>query len=141
MPKKTKKTKDTENATGVDHADPMAPCGKAAKAGISFSPAHVLNIAKTRTRARGRVREVLALFLAGKYDHIGGEMHTVIEKMTLADKKKRVQVADVCRAIRGDEELHRFFSGIKIYNGTRNPDIHKIIKPMRKSAAEDAQEA
>eukprot|EP01069_Polyplicarium_translucidae_P012242 Polyplicarium_translucidae@DN4923_c0_g1_i1.p2 len=107
---------------------PEEPKTRSAKAGIVFPVGRIGRHLK-RGRFSKRIGAGAPVYLAAVLEYLCAEVLELAGNAARDHKKTRIVPRHIQLALRTDEELSKFVSGITIANGGVMPKIHDVLLP------------
>jgi histone H3/H4 len=131
-------TKYTSNAgmpKGGRGKSKKKPTSRSAKAGLQFPVGRVHRHLKLGKYA-GRTSSGAPVYLAAVMEYVAAEVLELAGNAARDNKKSRIIPRHITLAVRNDEELNKFLSGVTVAAGGVLPNIHSVLLP-KKSAKND----
>ena len=116
-----------------------APAAESAKRKPSMSRTRRAKLIVSVSRVQAHIRRVLRrvgagapVYLAAVAEYIVAEVLELAAKAAKDNKRTSVRSRDIMLAIRGDEELSRFFAASTVAGGGVVPNVHRALLPKTK---------
>jgi len=117
---------------------------KTTKAGLIF-PVSRVNRHMKENHTKGKVKRVGQLapvFTAAVLEYIASEIFECSGNTTIAAKRKRISLADVCTTMRSDPELYKLMRGNVVFTGERLTGVTAAVTmAVPKAKPKQAEEA
>ena len=126
-------TKYTANAGKGGRKGAKKPTSRSAKAGLQFPVSRVHRFLKSGKHAK-RYGAGAPVYLAAVLEYMAAEVLELAGSAARDNKKARVTPRHVTLAVRNDEELNKFLSGVTIASGGVIPNIHSVLLPKKSRA-------
>uniref|UniRef100_A0A914EMJ9 Histone H2A n=1 Tax=Acrobeloides nanus TaxID=290746 RepID=A0A914EMJ9_9BILA len=111
---------------------------KSSKAGLQFPVARIRRLLK-KGRYGERVGTGAPIYLAAVLEYLTAEILELAGNAARDNKKHRITPRFIQLAIRNDEELNNFLSGVTISEGGVLPFIHATLLPKKTAHASTSQ--
>ena len=109
---------------------------KSSKAGLQFPVARIGRYLKKGGYAT-RVGAGAPVYLAAVLEYLCAEILELAGNAARDNKKSRIIPRHITLAVRNDEELNKFLSGVTVAAGGVLPNIHSVLLPKKsKKSAE-----
>ena len=109
---------------------------KSAKAGLQFPVGRVaryLRVGKYATR----IGAGAPVYLAAVLEYMAAEVLELAGNAARDNKKSRIIPRHITLAVRNDEELNKFLSGVTVAAGGVLPNIHSVLLPKKSKKSSD----
>ena len=108
---------------------------KAAKAGLQF-PVARLNRFLKKGKYAARVGVGAGVYMGAVLEYLCAEILELAGNAARDNKKSRIIPRHITLAVRNDEELNKFLSGVTVAAGGVLPNIHSVLLPKKSKKAE-----
>ena len=116
------------------------PVSKSARAGLQFPVGRIRRLL-IKGRYGERVGSGAPIYLAAVLEYLTAEILELAGNAARDNKKTRISPRFIQLAIRNDEELNTFLSGVTISEGGVLPFIHATLLPKKTSHHSSSQAA
>ena len=109
---------------------------KSVKAGLQFPVGRIgryLKLGKYATRLGAGA----PVYLAAVLEYLCAEILELAGNAARDNKKSRIIPRHITLAVRNDEELNKFLSGVTVAAGGVLPNIHSVLLPKKSKKASD----
>ena len=108
---------------------------RSAKAGLQFPVGRVHRYLKNGKHA-SRIGAGAPVYLAAVLEYMAAEVLELAGNAARDNKKSRIIPRHITLAVRNDEELNKFLSGVTVAAGGVLPNIHSVLLPKKSKKAE-----
>ena len=109
---------------------------RSAKAGLQF-PVGRVNRYLRQGRYAARIGGGAPVYLAAVMEYLCAEILELAGNAARDNKKSRIIPRHITLAVRNDEELNKFLSGVTVAAGGVLPNIHSVLLPKKSKKASD----
>jgi histone H2A len=109
---------------------------RSAKAGLQFPVGRVHRHMKLGKYA-SRIGAGAPVYLAAVLEYMAAEVLELAGNAARDNKKSRIIPRHITLAVRNDEELNKFLSGVTVAAGGVLPNIHSVLLPKKSKKASD----
>ena len=106
------------------------------KAGLQFPVGRVHRYLKQGKYA-SRIGAGAPVYLAAVLEYLAAEILELAGNAARDNKKSRIIPRHITLAVRNDEELNKFLSGVTVAAGGVLPNIHSVLLPKKSKKASD----
>ena len=106
------------------------------KAGLQFPTAR-LNRYMRKGKYAARVSPGAGVYMGAVLEYLCAEVLELAGNAARDNKKKTIAPRHVQLAVRNDEELNKFLSGVTVAAGGVLPNIHSVLLPKKSKKASD----
>ena len=114
----------------------FARTSRSAKAGLQFPVGRVHRHMKLGKYA-SRIGAGAPVYLAAVLEYMAAEVLELAGNAARDNKKSRIIPRHITLAVRNDEELNKFLSGVTVAAGGVLPNIHSVLLPKKSKKASD----
>ena len=122
--------------SGCNNSDDSASMARSAKAGLQFPVGRVHRHMKLGKYA-SRIGAGAPVYLAAVLEYMAAEVLELAGNAARDNKKSRIIPRHITLAVRNDEELNKFLSGVTVAAGGVLPNIHSVLLPKKSKKASD----
>ena len=108
---------------------------RSAKAGLQFPVGRVHRHMKLG-KYSSRIGAGAPVYLAAVLEYMAAEVLELAGNAARDNKKSRIIPRHVTLAVRNDEELNKFLSGVTVAAGGVLPNIHSVLLPKKSKKSE-----
>ena len=108
---------------------------RSAKAGLQFPVGRVARYLKKGRFAKS-VGAGAPVYLAAVMEYLAAEILELAGNAARDNKKSRIVPRHITLAVRNDEELNKFLSGVTVAAGGVLPNIHSVLLPKKAKKSE-----
>ena len=108
---------------------------KSVKAGLQFPVGRIGRYLKKGKYAT-RLGAGAPVYLAAVLEYMAAEVLELAGNAARDNKKSRIIPRHITLAVRNDEELNKFLSGVTVAAGGVLPNIHSVLLPKKSKKAE-----
>ena len=109
---------------------------RSAKAGLQFPVGRVARYLKKGGYSK-RVGGGAPVYMAAVLEYLCAEVLELAGNAARDNKKSRIIPRHITLAVRNDEELNKFLSGVTVAAGGVLPNIHSVLLPKKSKKASD----
>ena len=110
---------------------------RSAKAGLQFPVGRVHRHMKLG-KYSSRIGAGAPVYLAAVLEYMAAEVLELAGNAARDNKKSRIIPRHITLAVRNDEELNKFLSGVTVAAGGVLPNIHSVLLPKKSKKASDS---
>ena len=130
----------TKKSKGGRGGNKKKPTSRNAKSGLTVSVSRVHRAMKTFKLSK-RYGAGGPVYLTAVLEYLAAEVLELAGNACKDNKKKRVTPRHLVLAVRNDEELNKFLSGVTIASGGVLPNIHSVLLPKKSKSKADPTHA